>query len=162
MTGLGTLGGLTSSAQSINDAGVVVGYSGAPNGRYHAFRYENGVMSDLNTLGGGNSLADDINSSGVIVGNADTSTFQTHAFVYKDGVMTDLAPFLTPLGITGFSEALGINDRGDIVGEGQDAAGNQIAFLLSIPEPSTVGLFVGGLLAVAPRLSRRRRNREPE
>ena len=56
MTALGTLGGSSSYATALNDAGQVVGYSwtsgasGTP--REHAFLYSSGVMADLGTLSG--------------------------------------------------------------------------------------------------------------
>lgn len=146
MTDLVGPDGPTSAAQAINDAGVIVGYRFVPSvNNDQAFWYADGVMHGLGTLGGAFSLANDINSSGVIVGNADTYSHATHAFAYRDGVMLDLAPYLTAIGITGRSEALAINERGDIVGTGNDAVGNQIAYLLAVPEPSPLAL---GILAV--------------
>jgi probable HAF family extracellular repeat protein len=52
MTDLGTLGGLSSYAAGINDAGQVVGYSDTTAGSRHAFiTGPNGVgMTDLNSL----------------------------------------------------------------------------------------------------------------
>src|SRR5215469_3033469 len=68
LTDLGTLGGHTSSARSINAAGEIVGESETPTGSTHAFLYISGRMTDLGTLGGEFSDALGINSSGEIVG----------------------------------------------------------------------------------------------
>lgn len=70
-----------SSANAINDSGVIVGKGG--NG--HAFVYQNGHATDLNNLiaaGSGFTLvgANGINNNGVIVGTAVNSSGQTFGF----------------------------------------------------------------------------------
>jgi probable HAF family extracellular repeat protein len=66
---LGTLGGNSSSASGINDRGQIVGFSTTASGDFHAFLYENGVMTDLGTLPGSNfSVANGINNRGDVVG----------------------------------------------------------------------------------------------
>ena len=67
-------------------------------------------MTDIGTLGGFMAEANDINTGGTIVGTAQTSTGPWHAFLW-DGLMHDLAP------LSGFATALGINNRGEVVGQ---------------------------------------------
>ncbi len=47
---IGTLGGDTTYAFGINDAGTVVGASQVASGTYYGFKYSNGVMTDTGTL----------------------------------------------------------------------------------------------------------------
>ena len=49
MTDLGTLGGDSSTAHSINNLGVIVGYSYNPAGDFLGFTYQNGTMTALDT-----------------------------------------------------------------------------------------------------------------
>src|SRR5215218_2855729 len=74
---LGTLRGSWSSANGINDAGKVVGYSATRgDAEQHAFLYSDGQMSDLGTLpGGANSVGMGINNADQVVGSSDTHAF---------------------------------------------------------------------------------------
>jgi probable HAF family extracellular repeat protein len=117
VTDLGTLGGLGSLGEGINNSGQVVGQSSDNTGHGKAFLYSAGTMSNLGTLGGSFSQANAISSGGQIVGYSGTADHSSnlseiiHAFSYN-GVMTDL-------GATGgnYSVANGINDAGLIVGD---------------------------------------------
>lgn len=159
MLDLGTLGGGYSFGRAINNAGQVTGSAETSNGQSHTFLYSNGVMSDLGTLGGGKSRGNDINNLGQITGFAyskDDSTYR--AFVYSDGAMLDLNELLDPLSTAGWflSEGTGINDLGQITGEGS-FNGQQRAFLLTpVPEPATYALTGFGLLMLSFAARRKR------
>ncbi len=123
LTALGTLGGDSSRANAINDAGQVVGAADTSlknpanaGGRMirdpffaHAFLYADGKMQDLGALNGNESEARAINSSGQIVGQV--GGYFGHAFLYSDGQMSN---FDFPDG--GSSQPMAINASGQIVG----------------------------------------------
>lgn len=133
MTNLGNLGtGCNSSADAINDSGQVVGWSNT-SGFFtdHGFLYSNGNMADLGTLGGSSSHALDINSQGQVVGWAFTlNDAAQHAFLYVDGQMLDINNLLPTNSGWVLNSATGINDKGQIVGEGK-FNGKQAIFLLA-------------------------------
>jgi probable HAF family extracellular repeat protein len=87
MTDLGTLGGSTSSAGAINDAGQVTGMSDTSSGTRSAFLWQGGVMHDI---GAG---ASDINQSGQVAG--------------ASGYSATLWTPTTPNGTTGMFQSLG-------------------------------------------------------
>ncbi|SHH67356.1 DUF3466 family protein [Massilia sp. CF038] len=99
-----------SRATGINAAGTVIGNQ--PSGaNTHAFKHQNGVITDLGTLGGPNARAAGINNAGKIVGNADDGLGHTRAFLWVAGSMTDLGTFGGDN-----SGASAINNHDDIVG----------------------------------------------
>ena len=160
MTDLGTLGGTDSYAFSINASGNIVGQADtAGDATQDAFLYSDGKMIDLGNLGGGISEASDINDLGQIVGFSWTPagpTSMLHAFLYFDGTMTDLNSLLPPDSGWSLSDATGINDNGQIVGDGLNPNGQDDAFLLTpvyVPEPSAH--WSAALISVA--LTTRRR-----
>ena len=125
LTDLGTLGGPSSFATSLNSRGQVVGWSGRSDGQVRAFQWENGSMTDLGTLGG-SSQATGINASGSVTGYSDTGNGTYHAFLHQNGSMLDL-------GTLGGARSYGvaINNLGQVVGGSDDAGGNYLPFLWS-------------------------------
>ena len=109
---VGSLGGLNSEANAINNSGQIAGTSDLLNGTRHAFRSsgKSGIV-DLGTLGGATSKSADINSAGVVVGAADNATGSYHAFRHSGAVIEDLG---TLGGL--YSEATGVNDAGAVAG----------------------------------------------
>src|SRR5215213_4956660 len=112
---LPTLGGTSTSAADINDAGEVVGWSYTAAGQQHAFLWTPaGGMQDLGTLGGGSSSAASINEAGQIVGTSASTDAKNarRAFLWTPGAgMRDLGTLAAQ-----FSVATGINDNGLVVG----------------------------------------------
>ena len=105
------------TAFGINNSGQVVGcyFTNVTNTSIHAFSYSGGVISDLGTLGGLRSFAGAINDSGQIVGFADTASGIQDAMMYSgNGPMADLGTLAAPY--HAYSEALGINNNGQVVG----------------------------------------------
>ncbi len=147
MSDLGTFGGVSSQARGVNQRGDIVGSYTTPSGEERVFIVTGDVVHTPEGLGGPWSWPSAINDSGTVVGNSYINNELFHAFVHRAGAMTDLAPVLADIGITGFSQALGINVWGDIVGWGEDVHGKPRAFLLAVPEPST-GLLLGAGAAV--------------
>jgi len=100
-----SLGGINPTA--INDRGQVVGRCGR-----RACLWERGTTVDLGALAADReSSAGDINNRGEIVGWSETASGRIHAVRWNGGRIEDLDP--RP---DGFSEAVAVNARGDIVG----------------------------------------------
>lgn len=111
MQSLGTLGGSSSQAFGVNDAGQVVGVSLTSSGYQGAFLWQNGSMQNLGTLGGnGPAGALAINNAGQVVGFAINGAQQMRAFRWSGG-MADLGALSG-----GSSYAYGINEAGQVVG----------------------------------------------
>lgn len=129
---LPTLGGPVSIASAINASGQIVGQSDTTrfnligNQLYHAFLYSGDQMLDLGTTGGfDNSSANAINASGQVVGVlSNPQGFGGQAFLWTPntpnattGTMQYLGSLLPPYTTRLiFSNAVAINDRGDITG----------------------------------------------
>ena len=130
------------SGQGINDAGVVVGISGA-----EAVRWDGTTVTGLGFLPGGTfSYANGINNSNVIVGYADDTSGNMRAVTFSGGVATALN-----LPGTGYSLANAVSNSGIIVGESSvnpDGI-NPIAFRYSNGVATQISLFGGGTRSYA-------------
>jgi probable HAF family extracellular repeat protein len=129
MTDLGTLGGKTSAASDINDHGYIVGRSDGRGGM-HAFIHDDNGMHDLGALAGGSSEAYSINNRGEVVGRSAVPSGGHHAFLFREGRMLDLNDLIPAGAGWVLTEAIDINNDGQIVGNGY-LDGAVRAFLLT-------------------------------
>ena len=124
-TSLGTLGGTSAFAYSINDAGVTVGRSGAGfSSTNNAVVWNNGLITNLNTFTGIgartplslNEFA--INDNNTVVGSSTNNTagiiFQ--ATVYDNNQYQALAPVDSIKNLANTSFAYGVNNNELVVG----------------------------------------------
>ena len=139
-----------------NDIGQTIGTVWTPNNRYRVVLWAGGRMNDLGAAPGfARSTGSGLNNRGEAVGYSfeDSSTQAvkaflrdhaggdnplrryldrdtTQAFVYRDGKMQDLNELIPRDSDWTLENARGINDRGQIVGQGQHH-GQERAFLLT-------------------------------
>lgn len=169
--------GNVTGATGIDDKGQIVGGAtynavvdsacGDENGGEacnHAFLWAGGKMTSLGTLGGvsslGNSfsIANAINAREQVVGFSfarvtdpnNPGAPQVHAFLWSRGVMTDLGTLPRPLNT--YAQALGINGRGQIVGESGNRDGAGHPFFWSKGVMTDIGTL-GGPHGVANALN---------
>ena len=111
ITDLGTLGGSSSYALSINDVGQIVGTSQTISGNSQAFLWQGGVMTDIGTASGyDNSTGRDINNLGQVIGDGGSvNNFSADSFLWSNDTITILPN-------SEFCISLGINDTEQIVG----------------------------------------------
>jgi probable HAF family extracellular repeat protein len=118
-TQLPSLGGtVLNVAFSINDRGQIAGQTALPgNTGFHAVIWEDGGVKDLGTLpGDAVSRIETINNHSEAVGTSFDAAGNMHPFVWRNGTMTNLNAFLSPNSLWVILEALGNNDREQIVG----------------------------------------------
>jgi probable HAF family extracellular repeat protein len=143
MQDLGTLGVGTengssySSAEDINNNGQAVGSSMTSGWTQHAALYENGQIRDLSTsdLDNLGTHAWDINDNAQAVGYARgvAPDGRSVALLFENGQMKDLNSLIPQdSGWDNLMEARGINDTGQIAGDGR-INGQTHAFLLKSP-----------------------------
>jgi probable HAF family extracellular repeat protein len=116
---LGTMGGETSIAVDINDAGEIVGNSQTATGQSRAFLHSDGAMLEL-PIPGETSSAAAINRHGQVVGVTSSlaAPAQVDGYLYQDGHVALLKDLIADSHCWRSLEARDINDHADIVGVG--------------------------------------------
>ncbi len=140
--------GLQSTAFALNEAAPVVGSGsipedGHPFGIPRAFLWQRGKFTMLGTLPDHLiSRAQDIRTNPQqIVGrswNVDDIPTIAHGFIWEEGVMYDLNDFISGEYGVLIEGATGISATGEIIANGDDAAGEIVAFYLT-PAPAPLG-----------------------
>jgi probable HAF family extracellular repeat protein len=132
MIPLGTIpSGYAATALALNDHTQVVGGSRNVEREFHAFFWERGQdMIDLGVLNPGDhfSVARAINNRGQIAGSSspldEPPIPPLHGFIWEQGAMTDLGNLGSE-----FTNVLGTNKHGHVVGESDLASGERHGFL---------------------------------
>ena len=141
MVSLGVPSGANSSyANAVNSTGQIVGtiyFSGQPS---HAGLYSSGTWSDLGAFpGASGTSATGINTAGQIVGTAVFPIKSYHpfrpgkhvGFIYRNGVLVDLNALIPSNSGFTITDAIGINDSGQILCTATNTSGNAHAVLLT-------------------------------
>jgi probable HAF family extracellular repeat protein len=122
MQDLGTLGGPNSEAQWINESGLIAGSADFPRPmpevNFHdAVIWENGKIKDLGRVDtDACSRAYALNERGQVVGGSGDCHSFLHAFVWEDGgSVLDLNTLIPPGSGLQLTNAININDRGEIL-----------------------------------------------
>lgn len=144
------------SANAINDLNEVVGVSRSALGM-RAFLWRDGQMIDLGSFRGDgwSSRALDVNNRSEVVGRSDCVGLACAFLWTRQEGMLQLQNFIDPTSGWTLDTATGINDMGWIVGNGLLNGVSADFLLIPVPEPSTSGMLVTGLL-LAFAVSRRR------
>lgn len=133
---LGTLGGaLFNIAFGVNNRSEVVGQSDLYGDyNHHAFLWRKGKMTDLGSIAGlPTSIALGINNNGQIVGFSQQAQSAIAGWIWQNGTMTNLNTLIPPSSPLYIFEALEINGRGQVVGQGYNSVTGQIHAFLATP-----------------------------
>jgi probable HAF family extracellular repeat protein len=134
---LATLGGTITVPSEFNSEGQLTGNSTLQgDGAFHAFLWQNGVMTDLKVLPGDtNSNGNGLNDRGQVVGGSYTQSANSgRPFLWQNGVMTDLSTLIKP-GSTALTITFAndINSHGEILATGFDPNTLEIRGVVLIP-----------------------------
>jgi probable HAF family extracellular repeat protein len=140
----GAPAGASSQAFAINDAGEVVGTAQGLAGSV-AFAWQGGPMMELAYQNGW--VPEAINTSGDIVGRT-----SNRAVLWSGGVGADLTALIDPTGHWTLSDAVGVNDAGQIAAIGTNQLGQTRGLLLTpVPEPSALALAAAAAAGLTSR-----------
>ncbi|MEK8034460.1 hypothetical protein AACH06_26830 [Ideonella sp. DXS29W] len=116
---LGTLGGTSSYARAINDAGHVVGDSSISTGAMRGYHFDGVDMTELPACGKYSPYPADINNDGLIAANYGGGENNRHAALILDGECYPLQDVLDASGADWDNLSVAsINSRGEMVGFG--------------------------------------------
>jgi probable HAF family extracellular repeat protein len=132
---LGTLGGTSAFAASVNNRGQVVGQSDvASNATFRGFLWWGGAMRDLGTLpGDAASFAYSINDDGIVVGDSYDASFNARAFLWKRGRIHDLNALVPASTTLLLLSGRHVNAKGLITGYGRDKQTGEVHAYLALP-----------------------------
>lgn len=135
--GLGTLGGVSSSAHGINDSGQIIGSYFINSANKAFITGQDGIgIEDIGTLGGNSTRITGINSSGQIAGTSETSGGIPHTF-FRDSnssILIDIGKNITDKASLGGA----INDNGVIVGSYFNSGDNKLHAFVSNTDGSLI------------------------
>jgi probable HAF family extracellular repeat protein len=167
MTDIGPAGAIESQVNGMSATRFAAGSWGTgTNDDGFLYDLDTGVLTDLkNPLSASWScVASGVNDLGQVVGGyALDATFDAAtAFIYTSaGGMQDLNDLIDPSSGYYLQSAAAINNSGEIVGQGFNAAGQADAYLLTpVPEPSMFSLLCATILGF-PTISFGARQRRP-
>lgn len=145
VTLLGTLGGSSSVAWSLNNFGTVVGYSLDADGQWRAFRWtEEMGMVALPGLGG-RTVALDVNNLGQVVGSSQDPLDVSHAVLWEaDDTLVDLGTFEGD-----HAMAFAINDLGRVAANRITLGGHWMAVVWTADAQNEQIGTLGGQHSVA-------------
>lgn len=166
---LNDLGGNNSRTFAINDAGIIAGWAAIAGGDERSVVWNNSTTpTDLGMLPGAiYAEAHGINNAGVVVGFSGNAPYAT---LWENGEIIDLNTLLSPSGLGWhLTEAIGINNLGQIIGQGF-FDGQYESFLLTpcdpciavplpaaaVPELSTWAMLLIGFVGIGFAGYRRR------
>lgn len=136
LTDLGTLGGNSSAANGLNNAGQVVGYAEAADGTPYPVIWNGGMAAALSTRSG-RALA--LSAAGVVAGNVMSASSQRlDATLLSGGNAYDLGTFGGS-----FSNAVAVNDSGQVAGYARTPDEKDHAFLATASGMVDLGTFGG-------------------
>jgi probable HAF family extracellular repeat protein len=115
------LGGDGAEGTAVNNSGQVIGFDNLAGAPLLPFLYSNGQFTDLGGLpGSSDNSVNGINDAGVVVGQSTLAPGESHAFISSNGAVTDLNNLVLPGSGFTVSNAVAINDGGQVLAQSPD------------------------------------------